>query len=125
MKKLTDDTMFARALAWLARAVFRRPRLFFYPQVLLLIACVWYSLPKPYGHLAFDTSRDNLVGSNKKYHQNFLRFKEDFPQQDDMVVVVESDNEEKNRQFVDRVEVKIEAETNVFKDALYKGDLKI
>src|SRR5207237_5033150 len=75
--------------------------------------------------LQFDMSRNNLVGANKKYHQNFLRFKEEFPTQDDLVVVVESENGEKNRQFVERLGAKLEAETNLFRDVFYKGDLKM
>jgi outer membrane protein insertion porin family len=46
------------------------------------------------------------VGSDKKYHQNFLKFKKEFPTQDDLVVVVESENQEKNRQFVLKVAAK-------------------
>ena len=75
--------------------------------------------------MQFDTSRNNLVGANKKYHQNFLRFKKEFPTQDDLVVVVESEDAEKNRQFVERLGAKLEAETNVFHDVFYKGDLKM
>ena len=44
-----------------------------------------------YPQIQFDISRDSLVGANKKYHQNFLRFKKEFPPQDDLVVVVESE----------------------------------
>ena len=65
------------------------------------------------------------MGANKTYHQNFLRFKKEFPTQDDLVVVVESENAEKNRQFVERLGAKLEAETNLFKDVFYKGDLKM
>ena len=65
------------------------------------------------------------MGSNKKYHQNYLRFKNEFPTQDDLVVVVESEDPEKNRQFVERLGAKLEAETNVFHDVFYKGDLKM
>ena len=78
-----------------------------------------------YPGIAFDTSRNDLVGSNKKYHQNFLRFKKEFPTQDDLVVVVESEDAEKNRQFVERLGAKLEAETNLFHDVFYKGDLKM
>ena len=74
-------------------------------------------------YLQFDTNRDNLVGGNQRYHHNFLEFKKEFPQQDDLVVVVESENVEKNRQFVERLGAKLEAETNLFKDVFYKGDL--
>ena len=75
--------------------------------------------------LQFDTDRDNLVGSNKRYHQNYLAFRKEFPQQDDLVVVVESENIEKNRQFVERLGARLEAETNTFKNVFYKGDLRM
>src|SRR2546423_1589871 len=70
------------------------------------------------------TSRDALVGGEKKYHRDFLRFKAEFPVQDDLVVVVESENPEKNRQFVERLGAKLEAETNLFTSVLYKFDFK-
>ena len=120
MKSLTDSFL-ARPLGWLAHAVYHYPRVFFYPQVLLFVVCVFYTVDK----LEFDPSRNNLVGTGKKYHQNFLRFKEEFPAQDDLVVVVESDDMEKNRQFVERLGAKLEAETNLFTDVFFKGDLKM
>src|SRR6266567_6793853 len=121
MQQLTDDTLFARLLVWLARKVLSYRRWFLYPQLVLFVICVLYTVK----YLEFDTSRNNLVGSNKKYNQNFLRFKKEFPTQDDLVVVVESENPEKNRQFVERLGVKLEAETNLFRDVFYKGDLKM
>jgi hopanoid biosynthesis associated RND transporter like protein HpnN len=121
MKSMPEHTLLARVLGGLARAVVRFPRLFFYPQVILFVACVFYT----YSGLQFDMSRDNLVGSNKKYHQIYLRFKKEFPTQDDLVVVVQSEDAEKNRQFVERLGARLEAETNLFKDVFYKGDLKM
>src|SRR5215470_12169881 len=99
MKRLTDDSPGGRMLSWLARAVMRRPRVFFWAQVALFAAGVVLTVK----FLQFDMSRDNLVGSNKKYHQNFQRFKKEFPQQDDLVVVVEGNDPERNRQFVVRL----------------------
>jgi hopanoid biosynthesis associated RND transporter like protein HpnN len=121
IKRLTDDTLVAKGLAWLAGAVFRRPRWFLFPQLVLFGFCVFYTVK----HLEFDTSRDNLVGANKGYHQNYLRFKKEFPTQDDLVVVVESEDPDKNRQFVERLGARMDAETNLFRDVLYKGDLKM
>ena len=120
MKSLTN-TFVARLLERLAGAVYRYPRLFFYPQAILFLVCIFYTVQ----NLEFDTSRNNLVGTNKKYHQNFLQFKQEFPVQDDLVVVVESEDREKNRQFVERLGAKLEAETNLFKTVFYKGDLKM
>lgn len=110
-----------RMLRHLANAVFRYPRLFIYPQIILAVLSVYYTV----GHLQFDTSRDNLVGADKKYHHNFLRFKKEFPNQDDLVVVVESESMLKNRQFVERLGARLEVETNLFMDVFYKGDLKM
>jgi hopanoid biosynthesis associated RND transporter like protein HpnN len=121
IKRLTEDTVVARALAWLAQAVYHHGRLFFYPQLVLFVVCVVYTVK----NLEFDTSRNNLVGANKKYHQNFQRFKKEFPTQDDLVVVVESEDPTKNRQFVERLGARLEAETNLFHDVFYKGDLKM
>jgi hopanoid biosynthesis associated RND transporter like protein HpnN len=119
MKALSTDTFLARGLARLAAAVCRHPHWFFYPQIALFVACVLYT----YFFLQFDTSRDNLVGSNKKYQQNYLQLKKEFPQQSDLVVVIESENIEKNRQFAERIGAKLVAETNLFTDVFYKGDL--
>ena len=121
IKPLSVDSPVARFLAWLAGMVFRHRRLFLYPQLALFVLCILYTVK----HLEFNTSRNDLVGSNKKYHQNFLKFKKEFPTQDDLVVVVESENPEKNRQFVERLGAKLDAETNVFHDVFYKGDLQM
>ena len=116
MKALSADSFLARLLAKLTAGVCRHPRWFFWPQVVLCVVCVVYALPKPYGHLDFDMNRDDLVGPDQKYHQNYLRLQKEFPQQDDLVVVVEGDNIERNRQFVERIAVKMQAETNLFRD---------
>lgn len=115
------ESLVERALRWLAHAVYHHPRLFFYPQAVLFLACLLFTVLK----LEFHTSRDALVGADKKYHQNFLRLKAEFPVQDDMVVVVESEDLEKNRQFVERLGTRLEKETNLFSDVFYKGDLKM
>src|SRR5262245_5528993 len=113
-----------RFLKGLADAVTRYPRWFFFPQLALFAFCVWYTAFSPW-KLQFDPSRDNLVGGAKKYHQNFLRFKKEFTLPDELVVVVESEDKEKNRQFVERLGAKLELETNLFMDVVWKGDLKM
>ena len=110
-----------RLLTRLARGVYHYPRWFFYPQVILFAVCVVYTIVD----LKFDTSRNNLVGSDKKYHRIFLNYKKEFQGQDDIVVVVESEKSEKNRQFVERLGSKLEQETNTFTAVFYKGDLKM
>jgi uncharacterized protein len=121
IKRLSDDSIVGWGLTWLAKAILRNRALFAYPQFVLCGLCVFYTVK----YLQFDTSRNNLVGANKTYHQDFLRFKKEFPTQDDLVVVVESENREKNRQFVERLGAKLEAEPKLFHDVFYKGDLKM
>jgi uncharacterized protein len=121
MKQLTDESLAARALARLARTVCRHRRVVIYSQVILFFLCILYTVR----YLEFDLSRDNLVGSNKKYHQNFMRFRKEFQQQDDLVVVVESTDMERNRQFIERLGAKVAMETNLFADVFYKKDLKM
>jgi hopanoid biosynthesis associated RND transporter like protein HpnN len=110
----------ARILFWLADALYNRRRWFFYPQLALACLSVYFTIT----NLQFLTSRDALVGGDKEYHRNYLRYKEEFPVQDDLVVVVESESPEKNRQFVERLGAKLEPETNLFTSVFYKGDLK-
>ena len=110
-----------KLLRRLAHAVYYWRLWFVYPQIVLFGICVWYTA----AHLEFDMSRSNLVGSGKRYHQLYMQFKENFNVRDDTVIVVESEDPEKNRQFVERIGAKLETETNLFSEVFYKGDLKM
>ncbi len=121
MKKLTDDTLLARVLAWMARMVFRHKKFIIYSQVILFLASIFITVK----YLNFDTNRDNLVGQNEKYQHSFLAYKREFPQQDDLAVVVESENIEKNRQFVERLGAKVLAEPTYFTNVIFNNDLKM
>src|SRR5258708_4869262 len=110
----------ARFLFRLADALYNHRAWFFYPQILLMGLCIFYTVKK----LEFLTSRDALGGGEKKYHRDYLRYKAEFPVQDDLVVVVESQSPEKNRQFVERLGARLEADTNLFVSAVFHGDLK-
>ena len=52
-----------------------------------------------------------------------MKYRQEFPGEDELAVVVQSDDMERNRQFVERLAAKIEPETNLFTDVFYKGDL--
>ena len=121
MKPLRADSFLGRWLGRLATTVVRHPHAFIWPQVALFLGCVAFTVL----FLKADMNRDNLVGANQKYHQNYLALQQEFPQPDDIVVVVESDNIEKNRQFVERIAAKMQAETNLFRDVFYQQDLAV
>jgi hypothetical protein len=113
------DSIAVRLLRWLANAVYRYPRLVFYPQLLLFVISIAYTVAQ----LRFDTSRSDLVGAEQRYHQNFQRFKKEFNSQDELVAVVESEDMEKNRQFVERLGARLAAETNLFTDVIFNNDV--
>ena len=117
----SPDSTAVRVLRWLSNTVYRYPRLYFYPQVLLFVVSIFVATVKP--RLEFDTSRDNLVGADKEYHKNYLRYKKEFIAQDELVAVVESENMEKNRQFVERLGARLQAETDIFTDVIYNNDV--
>ncbi len=108
-------------LRGLARELVRRPRWFVYPQIVLFIGSILYTA----GFLQFSTNRDDLVGADKEYHRNFIRYKSDFRAEEELVAVAESDSPEKNRQFVERLGVRLLGETNLFTDVMYQTDVKM
>jgi len=71
IKRLRTDSLVARFLAGVAGLVSRHRRLFFYPQLVLFALSIAYTVK----YLEFNSSRNDLVGANKLYHQNFLQFK--------------------------------------------------
>src|ERR1700744_2463207 len=120
MKPLSRDSFLARLLGKLAAAIIARRLLFIWPQAALFAVGVLVTV----FFLQFDTNRDDLVGKNEKYEKNFLALQKEFPQQgNDLVVVVESDDQEKNRQFVERLAAKMQSQTNLFRDIFYQHDL--
>jgi uncharacterized protein len=122
MKALSADSLLARTLAWLAAAVCRHPRWFVYPQLALLLASIAFTV----AFLQFDMNQDNLVGPNLKYHKNYLELQKEFPYQGgDLAVVVESEDVEKNRQFVERLAMKMAPETNLFLNIFYQQDFAV
>jgi hopanoid biosynthesis associated RND transporter like protein HpnN len=132
---LPKPTLATRALLWLSEAVYRHRGWFGWPHLVLALLSIWYTVAK----LEFHTNRSDLVGGEKEYHKIYLNFRKEFPVEDDLVVVVESEQMEKNRQFVERLGAKLEAartrvtrpgtgetvETNLFAHVFYKGDLKM
>ena len=120
MKPL-GETLLGRSLGLLSDTILRFRWLFLFPQLLLFGLCVHYT----WLHLQIDANRDDLVGSDKPYHREYMKFKREFPSQDDLVVVVESENAEKDRQFVERLGARLDVETNIFTNIFYRNDFKM
>lgn len=112
------ERLMERILSKSAEIVFKYPKqiIAFHTALFIvsaLITIFW---------LKADFDRDNLVGPNKKYHQFYLQYKKEFSVTDDIVVLIESDDREKNRQFVERLARRLESEPNLFTNIFYKGD---
>ena len=76
----------ARVLHWLSDSVYAHRGWFLYPQIILAVLCVFYTV----FNLEFLTNRSDLVGSEKLYHRIYTEFKKEFPVQYELVAVVES-----------------------------------
>ena len=113
-------TFFARVLRAVARVVCSHPKWFILPQLAVFAVCAVYTA----FFLQFDMNQNDLVGANKKYHQEYLKFRAEFPGQDELAVVVEGGDMERNRQFMERLAARLAPETNLFTDVFYKGDLR-
>ena len=113
------STLFARFLRVVARTVCNHPQWFVLPQLALFAVCVVYTA----FFLNFDMNQDNMVGEGEKAHQIYMQFRQEFPSEDELAVVVESEDMERNRQFVERLAARLQPETNLFTDIFYKGDL--
>jgi len=123
----SDDSLIIRLLQVLTRAVLSRPRWFIWPQVALAAASVAYTVT----NLEFVMDRNSLLDSTLEYNRSFLAYRAEFPAEPDLVAVVESEDPEKNRQFVERLAARLEkvstttSPTNLLTDVFYKGDLKL
>jgi hopanoid biosynthesis associated RND transporter like protein HpnN len=113
------NSLFVRVLHRIALLVLHHPRWFFWPQIALAGLCVAYTVHS----LKFSTSRNDLVSDRLHYHHIFLEMRKEFSAEDDIVVLVESETPEKNRQFVERLGARVEARTNLYTDIFYRGDL--
>jgi hypothetical protein len=65
-----------------------------------------------------------IVSADETYQRNWSNLKEEFHVQEELVTLIESDDLEKNRQFVERLAARLEVETNLVKDIFFKGDLR-
>src|SRR5271156_3875969 len=110
------STFFTRLLRAVARMVCSHPQWFVLPQLALFAICVAYT----FSALNFDMNQDNMVGSGEKAHQVYMKFRQEFPGEDELVVVVESEDMERNRQFVERLAARLGPETKLFADVLFK-----
>ncbi len=108
-----------KLLGLLAGRVVNNPAILIWPQWLLILICPVITVL----FLGFNTSRNDLVGDDKKYHKIYLKFLGEFESPEDLVVLVQSENFEKNREYIERLAQRVQSETNLFQRTYYKGNL--
>ena len=119
--RVFSQSLTARFLQRLADAIYRHPRWFVWPQFALAALCLVYTVHS----LEFLTDRNALVGAEKEYHRIYLNFRREFPVQDELAVVVESDSQERNRQIVERLGGKVAGIAFVIELSFLKGREKL
>jgi uncharacterized protein len=119
LKPLSENRA-GRLLHFLAEAVFRHPRWFWYTQLLLVLVCLGYTVTT----LQFSTDRNDLISVRESYRREFLEFKREFKIHDNLFVLVQSESREKNREFVERLAARLQADGQ-FTDVYYRGGLKL
>ena len=85
-----------RCLAVLAMSVCRWPWAFLLVGVALTGAAGFYA----YSYLELRPSRNDLIGKRDEYHRLQLAYEQEFVGEDDYIVLVESDQPQRNRQVV-------------------------
>jgi hopanoid biosynthesis associated RND transporter like protein HpnN len=119
MKPL-NETKTGRLLHALGDLVLRYPGWFCYPQLLLALVCLGYTVTT----LQFSTDKHDLISTEESYWRQFLEFKRDFNIHEDLFVLVESDSREKNREFVERLAARLKSKSE-FSSVYYKAELKL
>ncbi len=76
-----------------------------------------------WNHLEFDADRANLIRRSPELQANQDRYVEQFPNAEDMVVVVEGGTPEDRRAFLDDLAGRLRAEPQTFRDVFEKVEL--
>src|SRR5580765_3221123 len=119
MKPL-NESIAGRLLHSLAEAVFYHPRWFCCIQLLLVLVSLGYTVTT----LQFSTDKHDLISTQESYWRQFLEFKRDFKIHENLFVLVESESREKNREFVERLAARLQADSQ-FADIYYRAGLKL
>ncbi|MBM3463077.1 MAG: hypothetical protein FJX76_13320 [Armatimonadetes bacterium] len=73
--------------------------------------------------LGFEADRNALIGSQQPYYQEYMRYKREFPAEDDFVIIVTSSEPKINREVVNRIGSILRADPEHFTDVHEKVDL--
>lgn len=118
-KERGERKLLARFLMGLARLAVSWPR----ATILLSLLAAGGSVYLCSTRLSYNTSRAALLDSHAEYHQRWLKYVEEFGEQEDVVVVVQGEQREAIIPVLDDVVREISAQPKYFQAVLHEVDL--
>lgn len=112
---MSHKTFHSRLFAFVAR----RPRLILGLALLLSVLSVVYTKR----NMEFLTGRDDLMPRNAPFQVDYRAYRQEFGDQEEIVVVVESDDAEKATHCSDALFQRLNREKGVYRELFYPGGL--
>jgi len=96
-----------------------------FPLILVVFALVLSALSIVYtrNNLEFLTGRDDLMPKNSQFHRDYREYRQEFGDQEDIVVVIESDDPEKAGRFGKELYGRLLKKRDVFREVFYPNGL--
>ncbi|ACM22002.1 efflux pump, RND superfamily, putative [Geotalea daltonii FRC-32] len=97
-----------------------------YPRVILVVALLGslFSVVYTAKKMEFLTGRDDLMPKNTGYHQDYRNWRQEFGDMDDIVIVIESADQERAARFGTALYEKLAADEQHFQDVFYPFGLE-
>ena len=108
-------TFHSRLFAFIAR----RPRLILGVALLLSVISVIYTKQ----NMEFLTGRDDLMPRNAAFQVDYRAYRQEFGDQEEVVIVVESDDAEQSTRCADAIYQRLSREKGVYRELFYPGGL--
>ena len=119
MKPLNESGT-GRLLHFFTEVVFDHPRWFCFVQLGLVLVCFGCAITT----LQVTTEKKDLISGQASYWSQYQEFKRDFNIHEDLFVLVESGSREKNREFMERLAARLQADGQ-FSEVCYRAGLKL
>ncbi|HEV8662013.1 MAG TPA: MMPL family transporter [Candidatus Methylomirabilis sp.] len=108
----------ARLLCAVARVVIRFPVPVLLVALLSAAGALWYTA----GHLRFEMARSALVGSGERYDRLYQEYRQDFPDYERLVVVVEAGQVAEAKAYAAALADRLRADPAHVRDVFYRID---
>ena len=113
-----DATLFVRLFALLERLAYRHSYLVLAVSVLLAVLAAWVTAER----LTFKTGRGDLVAKDLPYVERHEKFRAEFSDFDGMVIVVEDEDPERQKEFAEALVKKFREHPDAISEVFYKID---